>query len=329
MDYPKHLIVLFIMTISIISGTITQAQKTKVTIHNDIGGGLSLWYNCKSGNNNLGDRRLAPGGSWPFDFKPDVFGRTLFFCRFSWGNEWHHFDIYKQERDREFEKFGCRKCEWKIRKNGPCKLNKSNGMFDAIHVICQLGKSSKEKAPRVQFLVGNEELPHLYAKRLDGPKRLGDTGYLRYKFGRTNNLSLLTALPKDYFRVVNSKEIGAEVTDNMSTIFSGQRALCCLTLGMVHIDLEQTHGYILLPRSHQQCFHISLSRMRYGEGMVVVKEVMEAMIWFHGPTNFSLSHLCTASSLLFASFLGPPRQIRPGNSPHVRVPRVHPQTLGF
>ena len=130
MDYPKHLIVLFIMTISIISGTITQAQKTKVTIHNDIGGGLSLWYNCKSGNNNLGDRRLAPGGSWPFDFKPDVFGRTLFFCRFSWGNEWHHFDIYKQERDREFEKFGCRKCEWKIRKNGPCKLNKSNGMFD-------------------------------------------------------------------------------------------------------------------------------------------------------------------------------------------------------
>ncbi|KAG2271742.1 hypothetical protein Bca52824_066297 [Brassica carinata] len=91
-----------------------------------------------------------------------------------------------------------------------------------------------------------------------------------------------------------------------------------VSLGMVHIDLEQTHGSILLPRSHQQCFHISLSRMRYGEGMVVVKEVMEAMIWFHGPTNFSLSHLCTASSLLvFASFLGPPRQIQPGNSPHL------------
>ncbi|CAN6886211.1 unnamed protein product [Brassica oleracea] len=241
MDYPKHLIVLFIMTISIISGTITQAQKTIVTIHNDIGGGLSLWYNCKSGNNNLGDRRLAP------------------------------------ERDREFEKFGCRQCEWKIGKNGPCKLNKSNGMFDVIHVICQLGKSSKEKAPRVQFRVGNEELPHLYAKRLSDPKRLGDTGYLRYKFGRTNNLSdgLLTALPKDYFRVLNSKEIGAEVTDDMSTIFSGQRALCCLTLGMVHIDLEQTHGSILLPRSQQQRFHISLSRMRYGEGMVVVKELAQ------------------------------------------------------
>ena len=26
---------------------------------------------------------------------------------------------------------------------------------------------------------------------------------------------------------------------------------------------------------------------------------------------------------MFASLLGPPRQIQPGNSPHVRVPRVH------
>ncbi|KAH0904976.1 hypothetical protein HID58_044479 [Brassica napus] len=68
-------------------------------------------------------------------------------------------------------------------------------------------------------------------------------------------------------------------------------------LGMVHIDLEQTHGSILLPRSQQQRFCISLSRMRYGEGMVVVKEVMETVIWFHGATNLSLSHLCTASSL--------------------------------
>ncbi|KAH0897383.1 hypothetical protein HID58_046951, partial [Brassica napus] len=48
-----------------------------------------------------------------------------------------------------------------------------------------------------------------------------------------------------------------------------------VSLGMVHIDLEQTHGSILLPRSQQQRFCISLSRMRYGEGMVVVKEVME------------------------------------------------------
>nr|VDD48172.1 unnamed protein product [Brassica oleracea] len=69
------------------------------------------------------------------------------------------------------------------------------------------------------------------------------------------------------------------------------------SLGMVHIDLEETHGSILLPRSQQQRFCISLSRMRYGEGMVVVKEVMEAVIWFRGLTNLSLSHLCTASSL--------------------------------
>ena len=33
--------------------------------------------------------------------------------------------------------------------------------------------------------------------------------------------------------------------------------------------------------------------------------------------------------IVFASFLGPPRRIQPGNSPPIHVPRVLPQTLGF
>ncbi|WZZ11969.1 hypothetical protein YC2023_105058 [Brassica napus] len=155
----------------------------------------------------------------------------------------------------------------------------------------------------VSFWVGNEELPHLYAKRL------GDTGYhshsgssgeswnrssgdstkdcnfgeakstgqeqtnsilyaaqddgFRYYGGKLDDIvwsqdthvttkktvacdtneqqsdsisvpGLLTALPKDYFRVVNSRGIGAEVTDDMSTIFSGHRALCCLMISPSH-----------------------------------------------------------------------------------------------
>ncbi|KAH0943554.1 hypothetical protein HID58_003191 [Brassica napus] len=47
-----------------------------------------------------------------------------------WENELHYLDIYKQDRDRLFAEFGCRRCEWKIHKNGACKLNKDNGMFD-------------------------------------------------------------------------------------------------------------------------------------------------------------------------------------------------------
>ncbi|KAG2290268.1 hypothetical protein Bca52824_049872 [Brassica carinata] len=131
MDSLKHHIVLFITMIMFMSATMSRAQKTTtVVINNDLGSGLSLGYHCKSGDNDLGYGSLGVGGSWFFRFKPDIFGRTLFFCRFSWGNESHYFDIYKQKRDREFEKFGCTHCEWKIRKNGPCKLNKITNKFD-------------------------------------------------------------------------------------------------------------------------------------------------------------------------------------------------------
>lgn len=133
MDSLRQLIVIFMMTM-FISATISQAQRTTtVVIHNDLGAGLSLGYHCKSKDDDLGDHRLAPGGSGSFGFKPDIFGRTLFFCRFSWNNESHYFDIYKQKRDREFERLGCRQCEWKIRKSGPCKLNKNTKMFDICY----------------------------------------------------------------------------------------------------------------------------------------------------------------------------------------------------
>ncbi|RXH95316.1 hypothetical protein DVH24_025000 [Malus domestica] len=49
-----------------------------------------------------------------------------------------------------------------------------------------------------EFWVGNEELVNIYEKKL------GDAGYINLKLGRTNNRGdgLLTAVHKDYFRVV-------------------------------------------------------------------------------------------------------------------------------
>ncbi|CDY22781.1 hypothetical protein HID58_029339 [Brassica napus] len=94
MDSLKHHIVFFITMIMFMNATMSCAQKTTVVIHNDLGSGLSLGYHCQSGDNDLGYGGLG------------------------------------QKRDKEFEKFGCTHCEWKIRKNGPCKLNKINNMFD-------------------------------------------------------------------------------------------------------------------------------------------------------------------------------------------------------
>ncbi|KAJ8748133.1 hypothetical protein K2173_012600 [Erythroxylum novogranatense] len=54
-----------------------------------------------------------------------------------------------------------------------------------------------------EFWVGNQELVHLYEKRL------GDAGYVFFQLGRTNNRGdgLLTAVRKDYFRVINYREL--------------------------------------------------------------------------------------------------------------------------
>ncbi|KAL9275472.1 putative calcium-binding protein [Drosera capensis] len=54
-----------------------------------------------------------------------------------------------------------------------------------------------------EFWVGNEELVHMYEKRL------GDAGYVNFILARTNNRGdgLLTALHKDYFRVINHRDL--------------------------------------------------------------------------------------------------------------------------
>ncbi|KAM7499847.1 hypothetical protein LguiA_024261 [Lonicera macranthoides] len=54
-----------------------------------------------------------------------------------------------------------------------------------------------------EFWVANEELVNLYKKRL------GDAGYINFKLARTNNRGdgLLTAVHKDYFRVISHREV--------------------------------------------------------------------------------------------------------------------------
>ena len=54
-----------------------------------------------------------------------------------------------------------------------------------------------------EFWVGNEELVGIY------DKRLGDAGYINFKLARTNNRGdgLLTAIHKDYFRVIAHREL--------------------------------------------------------------------------------------------------------------------------
>ncbi|CAL9221144.1 hypothetical protein ARALYDRAFT_318460 [Arabidopsis lyrata subsp. lyrata] len=67
---------------------------TTVVIYNDLEGSWPMSYHCVSRDVDFGIRRMP------------------------------------SERDQESAVFGCKRCEWKIREDGPCKLNKKTGMFD-------------------------------------------------------------------------------------------------------------------------------------------------------------------------------------------------------
>ncbi|CAJ2649024.1 unnamed protein product [Trifolium pratense] len=79
-----------------------------------------LGVHCKDKNTDLGFHTINFGGTYEFDFKPNKFIRsTLWFCRFSWGNEFQYFDIYIEKRDVNI----CvRECRWAINKSGPCRV---------------------------------------------------------------------------------------------------------------------------------------------------------------------------------------------------------------
>ncbi|KAL5542507.1 hypothetical protein UlMin_010217 [Ulmus minor] len=133
---PRH-IVPQLLLFSVLFFTTTQAVKrAHVYIINDVHPCLNLTVHCKSKHSDLGSQVLAPGNKFEFSFKPNIFGTTLFFCGMSWQySTLHWFDIYSGHRDRKH----CSLCFWKIRKDGPCRLDYETGRFD----ICYPWKEPK------------------------------------------------------------------------------------------------------------------------------------------------------------------------------------------
>ncbi|KAI9177087.1 hypothetical protein LWI28_024352 [Acer negundo] len=101
-------------------------QKVRVVINNEIGAGIDLKIHCKSKDDDLGEHVIPYGGNYDFKFTPNYFGYTLYFCGFSWQNQFHIFDIYETLRDYKI----CDKtCPWFVKSEGPCLFDgKESGM---------------------------------------------------------------------------------------------------------------------------------------------------------------------------------------------------------
>ena len=102
-------------------------DKVNVKVINGLSDGKDLNVHCKSGDDDLGPRRLRSNQFFDFSFGLHFFGKTLFFCRFWWGNEAHWFDIYDDPRD---EHRCLERCWWVVKENGPCLLNSQTGEYD-------------------------------------------------------------------------------------------------------------------------------------------------------------------------------------------------------
>ncbi|KAL0551251.1 hypothetical protein IC582_010337 [Cucumis melo] len=87
---------------------ISLLPETTVTIVNEVGGPL-LGIHCRSKQDDLGVNVVSSDKSYSFNFRPNVWGTTLFYCVFEWvKGQPHYFTIYDFKRDGKT----CTNCRW-------------------------------------------------------------------------------------------------------------------------------------------------------------------------------------------------------------------------
>jgi len=133
----KYCVINFYVALQFQDGesNIFRQNEVFVSITNNITN-TQLRVHCKDEDTNLGSYKLKYGETYTFSFRPWILVLVeLYFCRFSWLNESHYFEIYN-----EFENETCNeRCVWKINKSGPgvVMLNAFHGM-KMLHFICNL-----------------------------------------------------------------------------------------------------------------------------------------------------------------------------------------------
>ncbi|XP_050211376.1 S-protein homolog 5-like [Mercurialis annua] len=88
--------------------------KVHVYIANDVGKDVDLTVHCKSKDDDLGVHLLHDQETYQFSFHRNVWGTTLFYCKFTWSDQLKWFDIFVED------KYFCQDCYWKIKADGPC-----------------------------------------------------------------------------------------------------------------------------------------------------------------------------------------------------------------
>ncbi|CAB4261984.1 unnamed protein product [Prunus armeniaca] len=100
---------------------------THVKIINGLEPAADVSVHCKSKDDDLGARQLQNNASFQFQFRPNFWGSTQFYCSFVWPKQIQWFDIFKHNRD------DCKFCTWIVKTGGPCMYNYTSESFDQCH----------------------------------------------------------------------------------------------------------------------------------------------------------------------------------------------------
>uniref|UniRef100_A0A7N0V837 S-protein homolog n=1 Tax=Kalanchoe fedtschenkoi TaxID=63787 RepID=A0A7N0V837_KALFE len=93
----------------------------------------AIKVHCKSKDNDLGEHTLWNGMQTSFSFRPQVFGKTFFWCDVFWNDRWVVFDAYNDDRDNDrCMKNDCH-CKWAITSKGPCFMSGETQKYDVSY----------------------------------------------------------------------------------------------------------------------------------------------------------------------------------------------------
>ncbi|XVF21439.1 hypothetical protein REPUB_Repub12eG0090500 [Reevesia pubescens] len=76
-----------------------------------------LFLHCKSRNNDLGIHNLTVGTEFDWKFKPQIFGKTLFWCYMASDNVHASFDVFWYDNDL-FYRCNWKQCIWIAKDDG-------------------------------------------------------------------------------------------------------------------------------------------------------------------------------------------------------------------
>ncbi|KAE9600920.1 putative plant self-incompatibility S1 [Lupinus albus] len=97
-----------------------------IYIRNDLGNGTLLKIHCKGQHKDLGIQKLNYKEEFKFQFTPNFWYLSLFFCSLTWDHKSHLLTAFDESRDAHF----CKDLIWSVNKDQACSFNCDTQKYD-------------------------------------------------------------------------------------------------------------------------------------------------------------------------------------------------------